>query len=214
MSASMKLVPRFRLAQRVSHWIFAAAFFVLLFSGLALFVPAVSEWTASATGMIVHRVAAVVLMLAPILYLITDRKGLSQLLHDSFTYDKDDRAWFSHFIPYMLGKAKGLPPQGRVNAGEKLHNAAIILGFVVISITGLMLWFWQGMNAPLRLTTLMVHDVAMLVLAVLTLGHVFLVFVYGAFSGMWSGSVTELYARVEHPKWLAQMKVEGKTTTG
>jgi formate dehydrogenase subunit gamma len=213
MSASMKLVPRFRLAQRVSHWIFVAAFFVLLFSGLALFVPAVSEWTASAFGRTVHRVAAVVLMLAPLIYLITDRKGLGQLVRDSFTYDKDDRTWFKHFIPYTFGKAKNLPPQGRINAGEKLHNALIILGFLVISITGLMLWFWDGMNAPLRLTTLMVHDVAMLALAVLTIGHVFFVFVYGAFSGMWSGSVTELYARVEHPKWLAQMKAEGKTIT-
>lgn len=210
MNASMKLVPRFRLAQRISHWIFVAAFFVLLFSGLALFVPAVSAWTASAAGMLVHRVAAVVLILAPLLYWITDSKGLGQLLRDSFTYDKDDRAWFNHFIPYMLGKAKGLPPQGRINAGEKLHNAAIILGFLVIAITGLMLWFWNGMSAPVRLTTLMVHDVAMIVLAVLTIGHVFLVFVYGGFSGMWNGSVTELYARVEHPKWLAQMEAEGK----
>ena len=212
MSASMKLVPRFRLAQRVSHWVFVAAFFVLLFSGLALFVPAVSEWTASAAGRLVHRVAAVVLMLAPILYWITDGKGLGELLRDSFTYDKDDRKWFNHFIPYTFGKAKNLPPQGRINAGEKLHNAAIILGFLVIAITGLMLWFWDGMTAPMRLTTLMVHDVSMVVLAVLTVGHVFFVFVYGAFSGMWSGSVTELYARVEHPKWLAQMQAEGKTT--
>jgi formate dehydrogenase subunit gamma len=210
MSASMKLVPRFRLAQRVSHWVFVAAFFVLLFSGLALFVPAVSAWTASANGRIAHRVAAVVLMLAPILYLITDRKGLGQLVRESFTYDQDDRAWFKHFIPYTFGKAKSLPPQGRVNAGEKLHHAAIILGFFVISVSGLMLWFWDGMTAPTRLTTLMVHDVAMIALAVLTVGHVFFVFVYGAFSGMWNGSVTELYARVEHPKWFAQMKSEGK----
>ena len=213
MSASMKLVPRYRLAQRLSHWIFVAAFFVLLFSGLALFVPAVSEWIASVNGRLAHRVAAIVLMLAPLFYLITDRKGLGQLLRDSFTYDKDDRAWFTHFIPYVFGKAKNLPPQGRINAGEKLHHAAIILGFLLIAITGLMLWFWDGMSAPLRLTTLMVHDVAMLALAVLTVGHVFFVFVYGAFSGMWNGFVTELYARVEHSKWLAQMEAEDKIIT-
>jgi formate dehydrogenase subunit gamma len=213
MNAQMRLVPRYRLAQRLAHWIFAAAFFVLLFSGLALFVPAVSEWTASAQGRLAHRVAAIGLMLAPVFYLVADRKGLGQLVRDSFTYDKDDRAWFAHFIPYVFGKAKNLPPQGRINAGEKLHHAAVILGFLVIAISGLMLWFWDGMSAPMRLTTLMVHDVAMLALAVLTIGHTFFVFVYGAFSGMWNGFVTELYARVEHPKWLAQMENEGKIIT-
>jgi len=213
MTSPVKLIPRYRPMQRLSHWIFVAAFFVLLFSGLALFVPAVSEWTASANGRFAHRVAAVVLMLVPVFYLLTDRKGLAQLLRDSFTYDKDDRAWFKHFIPYVFGKATNLPPQGRINAGEKLHHAAIILGFLVISISGLMLWFWDGMSAPMRLTTLMVHDVSMLALAVLTVGHVFFVFVYGAFSGMWSGFVTELYARVEHSKWLAQMEAEGKIIT-
>jgi formate dehydrogenase subunit gamma len=213
MTSPVKLIPRYRLTQRISHWAFTVAFFVLLFSGLALFVPAVSEWTASANGRLAHRVAAIVLMLAPVFYLITDRKGLGQLVRDSFTYDKDDRAWFKHFIPYVFGKATNLPPQGRINAGEKLHHAAIILGFLVISITGLMLWFWDGMSAPMRLTTLMVHDVSMLALAVLTVGHVFFVFVYGAFSGMWSGFVTELYARVELSKWLAQMEAEGKIIT-
>jgi formate dehydrogenase subunit gamma len=211
MTSPVKLIPRYRLMQRVSHWAFTLAFLVLLFSGLALFVPVMSVWTASTAGRLVHRVAAVVLMLVPLFYLVTDRKGLAQLLHDSVTYDKDDVEWFKHFVPYVLGKAKNLPPQGRINAGEKLHHAAVILGVLVVSVTGLMLWFWDGMDGSLRLTTLMVHDLAMLELAVLTVGHVFFVFVYGAFSGMWSGSVTQVYARIEHPKWLAQMETPGQT---
>jgi len=213
MSKPVRLIERYRVMQRISHWAFAAAFFVLLFSGLALFVPAVSVWTASTAGRLTHRIAAVVLMLSPVFYLITDRKGLAQLARDSVTYDKDDLAWFKHFIPYVFGRAKNLPPQGRINAGEKLHHAVIILGFLVISITGLMLWFWETLPAAARLTTLLVHDVSMVVLAVLTVGHLFFVFVYGAFAAMWSGLVTDVYARVEHPKWLAQMEAEGKVIT-
>ena len=212
-STTNATVPRYRLMQRLSHWIFVAAFLVLLLSGLALFVPAVSVWVASPTGRLAHRVGAVVLMLAPIFYLLTDRRGLGQLLHDSFTYDKDDIAWFKHFLPYAFGKARNLPPQGRINAGEKIHHAAVVLGFLVISLTGLLLWFGEGVAPEARLLTVMVHDLAMLGLAVLTVGHVFFVFVYGAFSGMWNGTVTELYARVEHPKWLAQMRAEGKVVT-
>lgn len=210
MKAVERMIPRYRKAQRLMHWLFTLAFFVLLFSGLALFVPGLSELAASPAGRVLHRVAAVVLMLVPVLYLLLDRQGLGQLIRDSFTYDQDDRTWFKHFIPYVFGKARNLPPQGRINAGEKLHHAAIILGFVVISITGLMLWFWESIPATTRLATLLVHDIAMIALALLTIGHVFFVFVYGAFSGMWNGFVTERYARLEHPKWLKEMDKEGK----
>ncbi|HFB52685.1 MAG TPA: hypothetical protein ENJ48_03220, partial [Anaerolineae bacterium] len=140
------LVPRYRLTQRIWHWLFTLAFLVLLFSGLALFIPAVSVWTASETGRLVHRIAAVVLIVTPILYAITDWQGFSQLIHDSFTYDADDMAWFKHFIPYVFGKAKNLPPQGRINAGEKIHHASIIVGIVVIAISGLILWLWKGIS--------------------------------------------------------------------
>ncbi|RME99504.1 MAG: hypothetical protein D6768_14940 [Chloroflexi bacterium] len=207
MSGTEKTIPRYRPIQRVWHWLFTLAFFVLLFSGLGLFIPAVSAFTASAAGRLVHRIAAVVLMGTPVLYLITDRAGFLQLIKDSFTYDADDRTWFRHFIPYVFGKARNLPPQGRINAGEKLHHAAIIIGFVMISISGLMLWL-ATMPPTLHMLTLIIHDVTMVLLAVLTIGHVFFVFVYGAFSGMWNGSVTEAYARLEHPKWLAQMQAK------
>jgi formate dehydrogenase subunit gamma len=207
------LIPRYRLMQRISHWIFTLAFFVLLFSGLALFIPGLSLWAASPTGRLAHRIGAVVLMVTPVLYLLTDRKGLAQLVKDSFSYDRDDRAWFKYFIPYVFGKARNLPPQGRINAGEKLHHAVIIFGFVVISVSGLILWFWTDIPATPRLLTLLVHDAAMILLALLTIGHVFFVFVYGALSGMWNGYVTERYARLEHPKWLAEMKHDGEIAT-
>ena len=207
MKQAEKRIPRYRPIQRVWHWLFTIAFFVLLFSGLGLFVPVVSQWTASPLGRLVHRVAAVVLMATPVLYLLTDPKGFTQLIKDSFTYDRDDVAWFKHFIPYAFGKARNLPPQGRINAGEKLHHAVIIIGIVVISASGLLLWLVE-MQPGLHMATLLVHDAAMALLALLTIGHIFFVFVYGAFSGMWEGYVTESYARLEHPKWLAEMQVE------
>ncbi len=213
MKSNETLVPRYRLTQRIWHWLFTLAFLVLLFSGLALFIPAVSVWTASETGRLVHRIAAVVLIVTPILYAITDWDGFSQLIHDSFSYDSDDIAWFKYFIPYVFGKAKNLPPQGRINAGEKIHHASIIVGIVVVAASGLVLWLWKGISPSGYMIMLIIHDIAMFVLAILTIGHIFFVFVYGALSGMWNGYVTETYAKLEHPKWLAQMKREGKLTS-
>jgi formate dehydrogenase subunit gamma len=209
-TTQVRLIPRYRLMQRISHWAFTASFGVLLLSGLALFVPEVSYWAASNAGRFIHRGAAVVFALTPLFYFLTDRQGFLQLVSESFSYSADDLAWFKHFVPYAFGKAANLPPQGRINAGEKLHHAAIILGFVLISVSGMVLWIWADIPAEARLTVLMAHDLAMLGMAVLTVGHVFFVFVYGAFSGMWNGHVTEAYARMEHPKWLAKMRADGK----
>ena len=54
----------------------------------------------------------------------------------------------------------------------------------------------------------MLHDLSMLGLSVLMIGHVYFTFLYDAFSAMRTGFVTEEYARMEHPKWLNALPSE------
>jgi hypothetical protein len=54
----------------------------------------------------------------------------------------------------------------------------------------------------------MAHDLSMLGLSVLLIGHVYFTFLYDAFSAMRTGFVTEEYARMEHAKWLAALPGE------
>ena len=51
----------------------------------------------------------------------------------------------------------------------------------------------------------MVHDVAMLVLTVLLVGHLYFTFIYSALSGMTTGYVPEEEARLEHAKWVEEV---------
>jgi formate dehydrogenase subunit gamma len=104
---------------------------------------------------------------------------------------------------YLFGRTRGLPPQGRLNAGQKLHHAGTFLMFVTVSVSGFILWLGKGRLGPNGLAvTAMVHDLSMLGLSVLMVGHVYFTFLYHAFSAMWTGFVTEDYARMEHRKWF------------
>jgi formate dehydrogenase subunit gamma len=145
-------------------------------------------------------------MAVPALYALLDPKGLKTLLKESFHYDREDLEWFKRAPGYFLGHASKMPPQGHLNAGQKLHHAAIIISFVTISLSGLVMWFGRDYVDATGLALMaIVHDLSMLLMTVLTIGHVYFTFVYGALPGMVSGYVSEEYARMEHAKWLARL---------
>jgi formate dehydrogenase subunit gamma len=194
-------VPRYALQQRIHHWLLATAFVGLLVTGLAIVVGAPAELLRVIGN--VHRVAAVLLTVAPVYYALTYPKGLLALVRDSFTYDKDDFQWFLHAPAYFIGHAEKMPPQGRINAGEKVHHAVVILSLLAIAISGYILWLGKGGDPALFLAAGMVHDLSMAILTVLLVGHLYFTFVYDALGAMIDGTVTRRYALMEHSKWLA-----------
>ena len=50
-----------------------------------------------------------------------------------------------------------------------------------------------------------IHDLSMLVLTLLLVGHLYFTFVYKALSGMTTGYVPEEEAMLEHPKWVEEL---------
>lgn len=211
MHAKSDLLPRFSRAQRIAHWVLTVAFFVLTITGLMLVIPSLSNLAVGGASRLIHRIAAAGFLLVPLYYALFDRKGLMALIKDSFTYDNDDLRWLAAMPGYVLGRAKGMPPQGRLNAGEKLHHAAIILLFVAVSVSGLFLWFVPaGTSADLHASMLLVHNLSMVVMVLLTIGHLYFVFVYGALPVMITGKISRKFAELEYPKWVAQMDAANK----
>jgi formate dehydrogenase subunit gamma len=47
-----------------------------------------------------------------------------------------------------------------------------------------------------------VHDLSMVILTVLLVGHLYFTFVYDALSGITTGYIPEEAARLEHAKWV------------
>ena len=210
-SESPRLIPRYLRAQRIIHWIGAASFLALLSSGIALLFPPLAFLAAGGLSRLIHQNAVITFALLPIAYAILLPKQTKELLIESFSYGRDDWEWFKHMPGYLFGRTRGLPPQGRLNAGQKLHHASTFLMFVTVSASGFILWFGKGrLGANGLASTAMVHDLSMLGLSVLMIGHVYFTFLYDAFSAMRTGFVTEEYARMEHPKWLDALPSEAR----
>jgi formate dehydrogenase subunit gamma len=110
---------------------------------------------------------------------------------------------------YVLGRTQGLPPQGRLNPGQRLHHAGTFLMFLTVSASGFVLWLGSGRLGSHGLAAAaMLHDLSVLGLTVLLIGHVYFTFLYDAFSAMGTGVVSEDYARMEHRRWLETLPPE------
>jgi len=203
-------ILRYRSRQRVVHAVMASSFLILLFTGLALVWSPLAFLAAGGWSRYLHRIAAVGFMSVPFLYLILDRSGAKEVLVESFKYDRDDVSWFRYMYRYALGRTAEMPPQGRLNAGQKLHHSAVIVFSAVIVITGLILWWLKSGLTPTQLAwSAMIHDLSMLVLTLLLVGHVFFTYVYTAWSSMATGYVSKDDMEMEHSKWVEELEPEG-----
>ena len=204
------VILRYRTKQRIVHALLASSFVVLLATGLVLLWDPLGSLAAGGNSRWLHRVGAVVFLAVPAAYLILDPKGAKELVYDSFRYDKDDIAWFRYMYRYFLGHAVEMPPQGRLNAGQKLHHAAVIMVSATVVVSGLLLWFakpWMGDTA--FSWVVVAHDLSMLLLTLFLIGHLYFTYVYKAISGMTTGWVEEVDARIEHAKWVEELEAEG-----
>ena len=196
-------VLRYSVRPRLVHALLASSFLILLLTGMTLLWSPLSSLAAGGLTRQLHYIGAILFMAVPIVYLIVDRPSAKELLWDSFHYDRDDWNWLKHVYAYFLGHCEGMPPQGRLNAGQKLHHAGVVIFSATIVFSGLAMWFGKGsLNANGLAIAAIIHNVSMLILTVLLIGHLYFTFVYNALSGMTQGYIPEEDARLEHAKWV------------
>ena len=191
-------VRRFSVTERAIHWVHASAFFVLLATGLVLYLPTLSELVSrrplvKAIHIDTAIAWAVVLALVVVL---GDRQGLRRTLRELDLFDEDDRLWLRR-IPR---------PQGRFNAGQKV-NAALTASFAVLfAVSGLLLWLGERDHSYQWASTILLHDGLMYVSVALLIGHLYLALIYPAtrhsLRGMTEGSVRFDSAWRHHRKWV------------
>lgn len=199
-------VLRYRKRPRIVHAVLASSFVLLLLTGLVLLWSPLSFLAAGGNSRWLHRVGAVGFIAVPMIYWIVDREGAKELMVDSFKYDRDDWEWLKRVWSYLFGHAANMPRQGRLNAGQKLHHAAVMLLSATIVASGIVLWFFKpSIGASGVAWAAVIHDLSMLSLTLLLVGHLYFTFVYKALSGMTTGYVSEADARLEHAKWVEEM---------
>lgn len=202
-------VLRYRKRPRIVHAILASSFLILFLTGLVILWSPLSFLAPGGTTRWLHRVAAIGFMSVPFVYLIADREGAKELMVDSFKYDRDDYRWVKRFWSYAFGHTANMPKQGRLNAGQKMHHALVMLLSASIVASGLAMWFFMPSLGPTgQAWAAIIHDLSMLALSLLLVGHLYFTFVYKALSGMTRGYVDVDDARLEHAKWVEELEQE------
>jgi formate dehydrogenase subunit gamma len=190
-------VPRFDGIERAVHWVHAAAFFSLLASGLALYLPVLATMVGNRPLLKAWHLGTAGLWLTALLALAVggDRRRLRRTRQELERFADDDLAWL-----------RGRPARsGRFNAGQKIHailQAALAALFV---ITGVLLYLGER-NTALRFSgTIPVHDACTFFATVLVIGHLYLALVHeptrSALRGMTAGRVDAVFAAEHHAAW-------------
>jgi formate dehydrogenase subunit gamma len=191
-------VRRFSRTERALHWANALGFFLLLATGLILYLPSLAVLVGrrpliqdihfwSGVGWVAVLVA---------IPLLGDRRGIARLAREVDRFDRDDLRWLLRRSP---------APQGRLNAGQKLNTALTAAFTLLFLVSGLLLWFGER-DTRLRFAgTVLLHDGVMYVALVLLVGHLYLAVIHPAtrhaLRGITVGTVRKDWAARHHAKW-------------
>lgn len=206
---TIRWIPKYTLLERTMHWLHAATFIPLALTGMILYFPFLQPLAQGLAGQLmrlIHRGAAVIFGLLPIIYLIIQPRRLLMNLRE-FMFDKEDIGWLKGaFSYYLLGRHTDMPPQGRFNTGEKLNGVIMVLSWITFGITGLVMWFGKGVVPPTLFHWMVIlHDLAMIASVCMFLVHLYLAVAHPL---MWAGMVSMRfgvtsadYAAEHHAKW-------------
>jgi formate dehydrogenase gamma subunit len=200
-------VERFCRTTRWFHWTFALSFLCLAASGALLLGRAELGLAATRVTLLIqmHEIAAIVFLTAPwLIGLSGDRRAWLRDLAETARFTRDDLTWLARQPLAMLGKAE-LPPQDKLNAGQKLNALAVAMISGTMIVTGLHLW-----REPGSILALVVH-VAGFLLWIPAFGvHLFMALInHGtrpALRGMIRGDVDRDWAAHHHARWLASIE--------
>ncbi len=211
-------IERYRKPTRILHWIHAGAFVALFLTGLILFVPPLGFLAQDSWTRVIHRVAAILFVVAPLIYIPLNWKATLRGIKDAFSWGGKDMGWMQAAPRYyFLSDEEAMPPQEHMNTGQKLWWLMVIVFGVIFAITGVIMWFAKT-AAPIALLQWMViiHDVAFIATGSMLFVHIYLSVVHplmrplrtGAWSSMARGKVSADYARSHHAKWYDRVSKE------
>lgn len=216
-------VERYRKPTRILHWVHTGAFLVLFITGLILFVPPLGILAQDSWTRILHRVAAAIFVIAPLIYIPLNWKATWKGVKEAFSWGVEDIGW-ALAAPryYFFCDEKVMPPQEHMNTGQKLWWLMVIVFGLVFLITGVILWFAKT-TAPVALLQwcLIIHDIAFFATGSMLFVHIYLSVIHplmrplriGAWSSMARGKVSVNYARSHHGKWYDRISKSREAKT-
>lgn len=208
-------VLRFTLGERVSHWVHAISFFLLLFTGLGIlslaFRPALGIIGGVDVARLLHRVVAVIfVVVVGAMFFIGNPKYHWDWLKSIFHFSKADLQHIAAFPKEFFGGHGDYPAQDKYNGGEKINSLLTVFGTIFITLSGIVMWFAPSFPPALVRWAYPIHDLAMFIMAAAVIGHFYLGVLHpesrAALPGMLNGYVSAKFAKAHHAAWYERMK--------
>lgn len=202
-------ITRFSAVERANHWLTASGFIVLALTGLILIYgwallepllgPRLYAPVAQASLYLHVAFAAPFILGICVMAVLWLRQNLPSRL---------DLHWIARFGGFLSNSGK-TPPAQRFNAGQKLVFWGVVLGGLLMFLTGITLmfpFFWTDVHA--LQWTLLGHGLLALMMVGLILGHIYIgtIGMEGAFDAMWEGRVDRNWAEEHHKLWLEELE--------
>lgn len=220
LSAATTYVVRMTAGETAQHWVLMISFIVLVISGFSLrfseawWVDLLFGWGGGEGFVVrgtVHRVAAVVFMIYAVwhvIYLFTKR-GRGYL--KDMIAGRRDLEHIKENALFFLGRRSTGAKFGRFSYMEKCEYWALLWGTVIMTATGLLLWFdnyfvqtWKLPKGVLDVTLVIHYYEAWLAFLAILVWHIYGTVlnpeVYPMNPAWWSGKMPEAMYRHEHPE--------------
>ncbi len=224
------LYLRMNVSERIQHILFALSFITLVITGFMLQYPD-SWWVSHIRSLsenafeyrsYLHRIAAVIMIAVSLyhIYYISFTERGRQLIKDLLP-KRQDLSDAIGVAKFNLGLSKVKPMLDRFSYVEKAEYWALIWGTIVMSATGLIMWFD---NTFIGLFTKLGWDIARTIhfyeawlasLAIIVWHFYFVIFnpeIYPMNTSWITGHLTEEEMKEEHPAELERIKKQEAET--
>lgn len=127
-------------------------------------------------------------------------------LPESLSIGADDITWLLKAGGYLSKGHVNVPPQGKLNSGQKMFYLALLLVGIAISVSGFVIWLMPGIRKYILLSHL-VHNISFDFIVFAIPGHAYLGSLAnpGTLRIMITGMVPVEWARKRHAKWVREM---------
>jgi formate dehydrogenase subunit gamma len=196
-----KLLQRYKDGDRMNHWFIALMFVLAALSGLAFFHPSMFFFSNLFGGGSWTRILHPFLGLLMVVGFV----GMFLRLWKDNLITAADREWGKHMGKMLSGDKAGLPPVGKYNYAQKLTFWVMALSLLVLLGTGVMFWrpwFAPYFSVEAMRAAVLFHSISAVLLILSTIMHVYAaIWVKGTIRAMTRGTVTESWAKTNHPLW-------------
>lgn len=211
-----RVVERFKKRTIWFHWIHTVSFLTLIVTGAILFFPGIGAPAAGGLTRLIHRIAVLFFVGAPIIYFIFNPKMSLHFIKETLTWGKDDLGWMRAAPLYYFGVAEEkMPPQGHVNTGQKMWQFVVLGTGILFLISGFIMCFLKDIvSTTLFQWCIVIHDVAFVLAFLMLLVHVYLGIIHPrmteSFRSMVDGKISKKYASSHYGKWYQEISASKK----